>query len=109
MKDAYPVPIAEYAVANKIATQPAFNWWFRSVLRKRAHIIDKVKSRYLKWMYKYVVELLHKVQEALDIDERSGVHLWLADSERETTTVMPAFEFKDTARCRPVANTSSVS
>jgi hypothetical protein len=26
LKDAYPVQIAEYAVANKIANEPAFNW-----------------------------------------------------------------------------------
>jgi hypothetical protein len=26
LKDAYPVQIAEYVAANKIASEPAFNW-----------------------------------------------------------------------------------
>ena len=35
MKEAYPVETAEYAVANKIAEQPAFAWWVRHALRTR--------------------------------------------------------------------------
>ena len=27
IKDSYPVQVAEYAVTNKIAHKPAFNWW----------------------------------------------------------------------------------
>ena len=41
-KDAYPVQIAEYAVANKIANKPALNWWVHTVLRKRNRIAAKV-------------------------------------------------------------------
>ena len=43
LKDAYSVQIAEYAVANKIANEPAFNWWVHTVLRKRNRIVAKVK------------------------------------------------------------------
>jgi len=32
MKEAYPVQVAEYAVANKIVEEPAFTWWARHVL-----------------------------------------------------------------------------
>ena len=39
---AYPVHIAEYAVANKIANKPAFNWWVHTLLRKRNRIVAKV-------------------------------------------------------------------
>jgi hypothetical protein len=34
-KESYPVQVAEDAVANKIAEQPAFSWWVPFVLRKR--------------------------------------------------------------------------
>jgi hypothetical protein len=27
LKESYPVQVAEYAVANKFAKQPAFAWW----------------------------------------------------------------------------------
>jgi hypothetical protein len=43
LKDSYPVQIAEYAVANKIKNEPAFNWWVHTVLRKRNRIVAKVK------------------------------------------------------------------
>jgi hypothetical protein len=46
IKGSNPVQVAEYAVANKIAEEPAFTWWVRGVLRRRDRIIKKVKSRY---------------------------------------------------------------
>jgi hypothetical protein len=33
LKESYPVQVAEYAVANKIAEQPAFAWWVPYILR----------------------------------------------------------------------------
>jgi hypothetical protein len=46
LKESNPVEIAEYAIANQIAEEPAFAWWVSSVLRKRERIIAKVKTRY---------------------------------------------------------------
>ncbi|KAI2511643.1 Reverse transcriptase (RNA-dependent DNA polymerase) [Fragilaria crotonensis] len=34
LKESNPIQVAEYAVANKIAEEPAFAWWVRNVLRK---------------------------------------------------------------------------
>ena len=48
LKESYPVQVAEYAVANKLAEEPAFAWWISDVLKKRDRIISKVKSRYWK-------------------------------------------------------------
>ena len=44
LKDAYPVQTVEYAVAEKIAMEPAFAWWVPYTLKKRNRIISKVKS-----------------------------------------------------------------
>jgi hypothetical protein len=52
MKESFPVQTAEYAVANKIAEQPAFAWWVRHALRTRDRMIKKVKSRYWKCSHK---------------------------------------------------------
>ena len=57
LKESIPVEVAEYAIANKIAEEPAFAWWVHDVLRRRDHIISKVKSRYWKHTHKYGVEL----------------------------------------------------
>jgi hypothetical protein len=53
LKESYPVQVADYAVANKIAEQPAFALWVPYVLRKRERIIQKVKSWYWKCTHKY--------------------------------------------------------
>jgi len=45
LKEAYPVAVAEYAVAQGIDNEPAFNWWVHHVLRKCEHIIVLVKKR----------------------------------------------------------------
>jgi hypothetical protein len=33
--------VAEYAVNNKIASEPAFAWWVPHVLRKRASVLSR--------------------------------------------------------------------
>jgi Reverse transcriptase (RNA-dependent DNA polymerase) len=95
MKEAYPVETAEYAVANKIAEQPAFAWWVRHALRTRDRMIKKVKSRYWKRTHKYGIELPKSVKEALAVDANSGTTFWKDAIEMEMKNVMPAFEFRD--------------
>ena len=46
IKDSYLVQVAEYAVHNKIAEEPAFNWWVQPVLKNRDWIMMKVKKVY---------------------------------------------------------------
>jgi hypothetical protein len=52
LKESNPVKAAEYAVANKVAEEPAFAWWIRKVLRCRGQIIKKVKARYWRCTHK---------------------------------------------------------
>jgi hypothetical protein len=70
LKESYPVQVAEYAVNNKIATEPAFAWWVPHVLKKRDRIIKTVKKRYWKRTHKFGIELPHSVQDALDIKKK---------------------------------------
>jgi hypothetical protein len=46
VKESFPVQVAEYAVQVRIQDEPAFGWWVPYVLKKRSHIIAKVKSKY---------------------------------------------------------------
>ena len=75
LKHSNPLEVAEYAVANKIAEEPAFCWWVRQTLRRRDRIIKKVKTRYWRRTHKYGVELPKTVTEALEIDARTGNHV----------------------------------
>ena len=74
MKEAYKVQVAEYAVANKIISEPAFSWWILAVLRRTERIISKVKSSYFKRMHKYGVELPHSVAEDWRLMRERGLH-----------------------------------
>jgi hypothetical protein len=65
LKESYPVEVAEYAKANKIAEEPAFAWWVNNVvIWQQNRIIAKVKSRCWKTSHKFGIELPHLVEEA---------------------------------------------
>jgi hypothetical protein len=75
LKEAYPVAIAEYAVAQGIDDEPAFNWWVRAVLCKREHIIALVKkrsTRFLKKTHKFGIKVLRSVADAYSLDKKNG-------------------------------------
>ena len=95
LKEAYMLEVAEYAVANQIAEEPAFAWWVRSALRLRDRVIKKTKTRYLKRTHKYGVQLPKTVAEALQIDADSGTDFWREALGKEMLNVDPAFEFRD--------------
>ena len=95
LKESNPVEVAEYAVANNIATEPAFAWWVPFTIRKRDRIIQKVKSKYWVRTHKYGIELPKSIAEAYRIDERTGTDFWAKAIAKEMRNVMPAFEFTD--------------
>ena len=95
LKNSYPVQVAEYAVNNKIASEPAFAWWVPHVLKKRDRIIQKVKMRYRKRTHKYGIEVPSSVQTALEIDERTGTDMWRKAIEKEMRNVQVAFDVRD--------------
>ena len=102
LKESYPVQVAEYAVANKIAEEPAFNWWIKYVLKKRDRIISKVKSRYWKKMVKYGIKLPHSVKQALQFDRDSGTTFWRDAITKEMKNVMPAFQILEEGETPPI-------
>jgi hypothetical protein len=71
LKDSNPIEVAEYAVANKLVSEPAFAWWVPTVLRKRDRNIMKVKSRYHVRTHKFGIEIPKTTKRALEIPECS--------------------------------------
>jgi hypothetical protein len=45
MKNSYPIQTAEFDMLNRINGEPAIAWWVSYVLKKRNHIIAKIKSK----------------------------------------------------------------
>ena len=104
MKEAYPVQVAEYAVGNQIHTEPAFDWWVRTVLRRRDYIIAKVKTRYWKRTHKFGLEVPKTVERALQIDQETGTTFWRSALDKEMKNV-PLSKFWMTTRwCRSVTS-----
>ncbi len=92
IKESHPVQVAEYAVNNKIAEEPAFKWWVTAVLRKRDRIISKVKSAYHRRTHKYGIRVPKTVEEAYQIDEDTGTTYWRDAIEKEMANVRVAFD-----------------
>jgi hypothetical protein len=94
VKDSYPIQIAEYAMANKIAIEPVFNWWVHTVLRKRNRIVAKVKRSW-RTTHKFGIRLPKTVAEALAIDDQTGTDFWRKALGKEMNKVKVAWTAAD--------------
>ena len=92
LKNSYPVPLADYSVANKLQEEPTFAWWFPYTLKKRIAIITKIKSKFWKKTHKYGIKIPRNVMEAKAIDIENGNKLWEESWVLEMTNNRCAFE-----------------
>jgi len=92
VKDSYPVELAEFAIENGIADEPAFAWWVPYTLKKKARIVSKIKSKYWQRTHKFGIRVPKSVKEALEIDNENGNTLWWDALMKEMKNVRPAFE-----------------
>jgi hypothetical protein len=76
VKESNPVEVAEYAVAQKLETEPAFSLWLPYSLKKRERIVDAVNKRYVLRSHKFGVKLPKSVQDALRINEQTNTTYW---------------------------------
>ena len=95
VKDSYPVQLAEYAHQSCIADEPALAWWVPHVLKKKTHIISKVKSKYWSRTHKFGIKIPKTVQEAIQLDKENGDTLWWDAILKEMKNVRIAFELYD--------------
>jgi hypothetical protein len=92
MKESYPLQLAEYAVLNRIAEEPAFKWWVKHALKKRNRIIGKINSKYWVRTHKYGIKIPKNVKQAIAFDEENGNSQWKDAIAKEMKNVRPAFE-----------------
>ena len=94
VKESIPIELAEYAVAQKIHKEPAFNWWVNKTLRKRDRIIGKIgaqKAR--KPNMKFGIEIPQNVVKAQELDAKNGNTYWQDAIKKEYNNVKVAFKF----------------
>ena len=87
MKHSYPVRVAEYAISNRIADEPAFCWWVHNTVKRRDRIIAKVASKYWQRTHRYGIRNPKTVKEAIAIDKENGNTLWWDAICKEMTNV----------------------
>jgi hypothetical protein len=95
LKEAYPVAVDEYAVAQGIDDEPAFNWWVHTVLHKRKYIISLVKKRsthFFKKTHKFGIKMPRSVAEAYALDKKNGNTLWADSIAKEMKNVRIVFK-----------------
>lgn len=103
VKESNPVELAEYAIANKIAAEPAFTWWVPYTLKKKERIIAKIKTRYFRREQKFGIPLPKSVAEAYDLDKESGTTFWSDAIRKEVGgNIMPAIKILDEGKVAPV-------
>ena len=95
LKESHPVQTAEFAIAQGIDNEPAFNWWVKHVLKKRDRIIASVRkrqTRYLKRRDKFGIEHPKTVEEAYALDAKDGNTFWADVISKEMENIKVAFE-----------------
>ena len=105
LKDSNPLEVAEYAVANKLVSEPAFAWWVPKVLRQRDRNIMKVKSRFVVRTHKFGIEIPRSIKRALQIDEETKTDFWRKAIEKEMKNCFMAFEILPNGTVVPVGYT----
>jgi hypothetical protein len=93
IKESHPVELAEYAMAQHIANEPAFAWWVFHTLKRRDRIISAVTARYKKRTHTFGIEVPTSVKHALEIDRRTRTDFWIKAIQKEMRNVGIAFEF----------------
>ncbi|CAJ1969800.1 unnamed protein product, partial [Cylindrotheca closterium] len=95
-KEAFPIEVAEYAVANKLVSEPAFAWWVPYTLRKRDRVLKAVKRRAVKRQKpeKFGIEVPGPgpkgVARAYELDAENGTSHWNDALIKEVKTILPA-------------------
>ena len=91
VKESYPVQLAEFAISNRIAEEPACAWWVPFMMKKRNRILAKVKSKYWIRSRKFGIRIPKTVEEAKEVDNQNGNTLWWDAICKEMRNVRPAF------------------
>jgi hypothetical protein len=94
LKESNPVEVAQYAKANQINAEPAFDWWVDIVLKRAKRITKGAQSRHQRVGYKFGIELPQNgvIADAMHIDKKNGNTLWMDALRKEMSAVMVAFD-----------------
>jgi hypothetical protein len=93
MKESNAVEVAEYALANQIPHEPAFEWWVHDVIHREKRLIKLSQTRFLRPQYKYGICVPRNIEEAIKFDLENGNKFWETAIVKEMKNVRVAFKF----------------
>ena len=104
LKESYPLELAQYAVANKLDKEPAFNWWVPFTIKRSKRLIKAVSSskRYMRTWQKYGVEVPKTVERALEIDRETGTDYWRKALQLEMSKIFPCMKILEEGSSTPI-------
>jgi hypothetical protein len=86
VRQSNPIELAEYAVQQGIANDPAFAWWVPHTLRCCQRMVSKVKT------HKFGIELPKSVEHAYCIDRETQTTFWHDVIEKEMKRIREAMK-----------------
>ena len=87
---------------NAYYIEPTFRWWVNKVLKKRDRLVNKVKSRFWKNIFKFGVKSPQTVEDDLSIDWEKGNTIWHDAIGKDMKNSMFALIFLDMDSHAPV-------
>jgi hypothetical protein len=84
--------VDEYALANQIAHEPAFDWWVHDILCHKKRLIKLSQSRLFRPQFKYRICVPINVEEDLNFDLENGNKFWELAIVKEMKNVRVAFK-----------------
>jgi len=105
VKESHLLQVAQYAIKNGLAEEPAFAWWVPHTVKKRDRIIKAMKKRYFRIHQKYGIEILKNVQAAQALDTKTGTTFWMDAIRKEMKNYSNAIEILPEGSRIPVGHT----
>jgi hypothetical protein len=98
LKSSYPIQLSQYVKDHDLSDDPQFTWC-KHVLKKERHF-KKIKSQ-IHRRFKFGIQLPRTVDEALDLDAKSGTNYWQMALKKEMGNVEVAFHFEPSGKPPP--------
>jgi hypothetical protein len=105
MKEAYPIHVAEFAMAQGIQDLPGFRWWVPHTITRKNRIISNIKTRFTKKTHKYGIQVPRSIEEAYQIDRETNTDFWHQAILKEMKNNAVAFRFLEEGQQVPVGST----
>jgi hypothetical protein len=95
VKEMNMVEAAEYAVANCIDDEPAFDWWDKDCLEQKTHLTGSSQKCHIRRGYKFEICLPgNSIEDALRLDKINGDIQWYDATMKEMQNIRVAFDIK---------------